>query len=315
MNQQGAGGAGPIPRRPLGGAGAEVSILAIGGSHLGDIQDAGEATRLVHEAIDAGVNFFDNAWEYHDGRSELLLGEALRGRRDRVVLMTKVCTHGRDKRVALRQLDESLRRLRTDHLDLWQVHECVYDDDPSLHFAPGGVIEALDEAKRRGKARLVGFTGHKDPSIHLDMLGRGYPFDTVQMPLNCFDASFRSFERRVLPELHRQGIAAIGMKSLGGGGYAVRAGVVSAVEALRYAMSLRVASVVSGVDSLEVLRQNLAVARGFTPMSAGEMDALRARVAGSAADGRYELYKTTTHFDAGVGREQHGFPPHDELPL
>jgi uncharacterized protein len=315
MSEQGTCSAEAIPRRPLGTTGVPVSILGIGGSHLGDIHDAGVAARIVHEAIDAGVTFFDNAWEYHDGRSELTLGDALRGRRDRVVLMTKVCTHGRDGRVALAQLDESLRRLRTDHLDLWQIHECVYDDDPDLHFARGGVVEALDEAKRLGKTRFVGFTGHKDPEIHLRMLARGYPFDTVQMPLNCFDASFRSFERRVLPELGKRGMGAIGMKSLSGGGYAVRAGVVTAAEALRYAMSLPVATVVCGVDSPEVLRQNLAIARGLTPMTPGEMDALRARVAGEAADGRYELYKTTVHFDARVGREQHGFPPRDELPL
>jgi uncharacterized protein len=304
-----------IPRRPLGKTGVEVSILALGGSHLGDIRDPDEATRVVHEAVDAGLTFFDNAWEYHDGRSERLLGDALVGLRDRVFLMTKVCSHGRDKRVALLQLDESLRRLRTDHLDLWQIHECIYDDDPDLHFAPGGAVEALDEARRAGKVRFVGFTGHKDPSIHLRMLAHGYPFDAAQMPLSCFDATFRSFEQRVLPELGERGIAALGMKSLGGGGYAVRAGVVTAAEALRYALSLPVAAVVSGIDSPEVLRQNLAVARGFTPMTAEEMDALRARVAWAAADGRFELYKTTVHFDAKVGREQHGFPPREGLPL
>ncbi len=304
-----------IPQRPLGNTGALVSVLALGGSHLGDIRDQGEAVSIVHEAIDAGVTFFDNAWEYHDGRSELVLGEALRGKRDRVFLMTKVCTHGRDKRVGLTQLHESLRRLRTDHLDLWQIHECVYDSDPDHHFAPGGVVEALDEAKRQGKVRFVGFTGHKDPEIHLRMLASGYPFDTVQMPLNCFDATFRSFEQRVLPELGRRGIAVIGMKSLGGGGYPVRAGVVTAPEALRYAMSLPVATVVSGVDGRDVLRQNLAVARGFTPLSPPEMAELRTRVAPSAADGRFELYKTTVHFDADVGREQHEFPPREQLPL
>jgi uncharacterized protein len=308
-------GADGIPRRPLGRTGAEVSILALGGSHLGDVRDAGLATRLVHEAIDGGLNFFDCAWEYHGGRSETLLGDALRGRRSEVFLMTKVCTHGRDMRVGLSQLHESLRRLRTDHLDLWQIHECVYDSDPDLHFAPGGVVEALTLAKQQGKVRFVGFTGHKHPDIHLRMLGHDYPFDTVQIPLNCFDASFRSFERRVLPELARRGIAALGMKSMGGGGNAILAGVVTAAEALRYALSLPVAAVVSGIDGLAVLRQNLAVARGFEPMTAAEMDALRARVAGVAGDGRYELYKTTTHFDAEVGREQHGYPPRDELPL
>lgn len=316
---QGVGPAGAsadaIPRRRLGRTGVEVSILALGGSHLGDIRDASLATRLVHEAIDGGITFFDCAWEYHDGRSEALLGDALQGRRSDVFVMTKVCTHGRDRRVGLAQLHESLRRLRTDYLDLWQIHECVYDSDPDLHFAPGGVVESLTAAKQQGKVRFVGFTGHKHPDIHLRMLERGYPFDTVQMPLNCFDASYRSFERRVLPELERRGIAALGMKSLGGGGNAVLAGVVTAAEALRYALSLPVASVVSGIDGLDVLRQNLAVARGLVPMTPAEMDALRARVAAVAGDGRYELYKSTTHFDGKVGREQHGYPPHDELPL
>jgi uncharacterized protein len=304
-----------IPRRPLGRTGVEVSILGLGGSHLGDIRDASLATRIVHEAIDEGLTFFDNAWEYHDGRSETLLGDALQGRRDKAFVMTKVCTHGRDGRVGLTQLHESLRRLRTDHLDLWQIHECVYDSDPDHHFAPGGVVEALTEAKRLGLVRFVGFTGHKHPDIHLRMLAHGYPFDTVQMPLNCFDASFRSFERRVLPELAKRAIAAIGMKSMGGGGNAIVAGVVTAAEALRYALSLPVAAVVTGIDGLAVLRQNLAIARGLAPMTAAEMDALRARVAVVAGDGRYELYKSTTHFDAKVGREQHEYPPRTELPL
>jgi aryl-alcohol dehydrogenase-like predicted oxidoreductase len=303
-----------VPRRQLGRTGAEVPALAIGGHHLGLVKTYDEAERIVREAIDAGVTFFDNAWEYHDGKSEQWLGRALEGRRDGVFLMTKVCTHGRDKRVAMRQLDQSLRRLRTDRLDLWQIHECVYDNDPELHFAPGGVVEALDEAKRQGKVRFVGFTGHKDPKIHLRMLSYDYAFDAVQMPLNCFDATFRSFEREVLPEVLRRGIAPLGMKSMGGEGQAVKAGVVTAEEALRYAMSLPVAATISGVDSLEVLRQNLAVARGFSPMREDEMQALRERVAGEAADGRFELFKTSKYFDGPPGREQHGFPSEEELP-
>jgi aryl-alcohol dehydrogenase-like predicted oxidoreductase len=306
---------GEIPRRPLGSTGVQVSILALGGWHLGHIQDAGEVTRIVHDAIDAGMNFFDNAWDYHDGRSELLIGNAVRGRREEVFLMSKVCTHGRGKDVALRQLDESLRRLQTDYLDLWQIHECIYENEPDLHFAPGGVIEALDEAKQRGKVRFVGFTGHKHPDIHLRMLAHGYPFDTVQLPLNCFDATFRSFEQRVLPEIQKREMAALGMKSLGGDGRPVLAGMVTAAEALGYALSLPVAAVVTGIDSREVLLQNLAVARGFTPMTAEQMDALRARVAEPAADGRFELYKTTGRFDGDVAREQHGFPPPQDMPL
>jgi aryl-alcohol dehydrogenase-like predicted oxidoreductase len=203
--------------------------------------------------------------------------------------------------------------LKTDHLDLWQVHEVVHDNDPDLHFAKGGVIEALEQAKREGKVRFVGFTGHKDPAIHLKMLAHDYPFDTVQMPLNCFDATFRSFEQQVLPELLRRGIAPLGMKSICGTGDPARKRVVSATDALRYAMSLPVAATISGMDSLRVLRQNLGVARDFTPMSDAEMRKLRARVATEAADGHLELYKTSKHFDGPPGRKQHKFPPLEEL--
>jgi aryl-alcohol dehydrogenase-like predicted oxidoreductase len=302
-----------IPLRPLGATGAMVSALGLGGHHIGKMKNQREAIRLIHAAIDAGITFMDNAWEYHDGRSEAVMGKAIRDRRDRVFLMTKVCTHGRGKREAMRQLEQSLRRLKTDHLDLWQVHECVYDNDPELHFANGGVIEALDRAKQQGKVRFVGFTGHKHPDIHLAMLKQDYIFDTCQLPLNCFDASFRSFEHHVLPVLERRGIAAIGMKSMGSDGRQVKDKVVTAEEALRYAMSLPVATTVSGIDSVKVLRQNLKVAQGFKPMSRRQMDALRKRVSREAADGRYELYKTTATHDGKVGRKQHGFPSDEEL--
>ncbi len=209
---------GPLPRRPLGSTGAQVSILALGGYHLGDVASEAEAVRIVHAALDHGLDFFDNAWEYHDGKSEQRLGKALAGRRDRAFLMTKVCTHGRDAKVAMRQLEESLRRLRTDYLDLWQVHECVYENDPERHYAPGGVLEALTRAKQQGKVRFVGFTGHKDPAIHLEMLRRGYPFDTVQMPINCFDAWYRSFAEHVVPVARRRKLGILGMKSLSGKG-------------------------------------------------------------------------------------------------
>ena len=308
---------GEIPRRMLGRTGVEVSALALGGSHVGEAKTKKEALRIVHEALDAGLTFMDNAWEYHDGRSEEWMGDALKGRRHEAFLMTKVCTHGRDRKTAMRQLTESLRRLQTDYLDLWQVHEVVYDNDPDLHFAADGVVEALEQAKREGKVRFVGFTGHKDPAIHLKMLQvadeQGYTFDTVQLPLNCFDASFRSFEQRVLPELNRRGIAPLGMKSMSGAGAPVRKRVITATEALRYAMSLPVAATVSGIDSLKVLRQNLRIARGFEPMSEAEMQALRARCAEAAADGRFELYKTSKHFDGPPGRKQHKFPSSDEL--
>ena len=302
-----------IPLRPLGATGAMVSALGLGGHHIGKAKNQREAIRLVHAALDAGITFMDNAWEYHDGRSETVMGKAIADRRESVFLMTKVCTHGRGRREAMRQLEQSLRRLRTDRIDLWQVHECVYDNDPDMHFARGGVIEALDQAKRQGKVRFVGFTGHKHPDIHLAMLKRDYVFDTCQLPLNCFDATFRSFEDHVLPVLVRRGIAAIGMKSLSGDGRQVKDKVVTAEEALRYAMSLPVATTVSGIDSMRVLKQNLRVAGGFRPMSKREMVALRRRVRNEADDGRYELYKTTATHDGKVGRKQHGFPSDKEL--
>jgi predicted aldo/keto reductase-like oxidoreductase len=314
VNENTEGGQGMIPSRALGNTGARVSILGLGGFHLGTVSSFDEATRIVQEAVDAGVTFMDNAWEYNQGRSEDLMGRALVGRRDKVFLMTKVCTHGRDKQVALQQLEESLKRLRTDHLDLWQIHEVVYDNDPDLHFAKGGAIEALDQAKKDGKVRFTGFTGHKNPAIHLKMLSHNYPFDAVQMPLNCFDATYRSFEREVLPEVNRRGMAALGMKSLGGDGQPVIHGAVSAEEALRYAMSLPVACTITGIDSLAVLHQNLSIARGFQAMPPAEMESLRRRCTPLAADGHLELYKSTKRYDAAVGREQHGYPPPDVLP-
>jgi aryl-alcohol dehydrogenase-like predicted oxidoreductase len=248
----------------------------------------------------------DNAWEYHEGRSEEWMGRALEGRRHQAFLMTKVCTHGRDKRVAMQQLEQSLRRLRTDYLDLWQIHEVIYEDDPDRHFAPGGAAEALLEAKQQGKVRFIGFTGHKDPAIHLKMLSHGFPFDTCQLPLNCFDGTFRSFEHDVLPALPRLGIAALGMKTLGGNGEVIKQGIVTAEECLRYVLSLPIAAIVSGIDSIDVLRQNLAIAQRFVPMTAVEMETLRNRVAHYAADGRFELYKSSRHYDGPIGRAQHG---------
>ena len=304
-----------IPRRALGKTGEQVSIIGLGGYHLGTLQSRDLAVRLLQEALDEGINFFDNAWEYNDHRSEEWMGLGLQGRRDKVFLMSKVCTHGRDKNVAMQQLEESLKRLGTDHLDLWQIHEVIYENDPDLHFAKGGVVEALDEAKKQGKVRFVGFTGHKSPAIHLRMLEHDYPFDTVQMPLNCFDATYRSFEQQVLPELQRRGIAALGMKSLSGDGQSVQYGVVKAEEALRYAMSLPVATTICGIDSLEVLRQNVGIARGFRPMPPPEMKALRERCRLHSGDGHLELFKTTTKYDGRVGREQHGYPPPEQLPI
>ncbi len=304
-----------IPQKPLGKTGVSISALGMGGHHLGDVKSVGEAINMVHEAVDAGITFFDNCWEYHNGRSEDWLGRGLQGRRDRVFLMTKVCTHGRSGRLGLQMLEESLRRLQTDHLDLWQIHAVTYDNDPELAYAKDGILEAMDQAKQQGKVRFVGFTGHKDPGFHLEMIRRGYPFDTVQMPVNPFDASFFSFQRQVLPEALRRGIAVLGMKPLSGTADPIKKGGATPEELLRYAMSLPVSTTITGMDSTAVLRQNLRIARGFKPMSAEEMQSLRDRCAHIASDGHLELYKTTKKYDAAVGREQHGYPPKEELPI
>ncbi len=308
------GASGSIPKRPLGSSGLQVSIIGVGGYHLGSAETEDEAKAIVQNALDSGINFFDNAWEYHDGKSEEWLGAGLGRRRDEAVLMTKVCTHGRDKKIAMDMLEQSLRRLKTDHLDVWQIHEVVYENDPDLIFRPNGVAEALEEAKKQGKVRLVGFTGHKDPSIHLKMLSHGFPFDTVQMPLNAFDATFRSFEEHVLPEARKRGMAVFGMKSLGGSGEMIKWGAITPAEALRYAMSLPVTTTISGMNSMEVLKQNLEIASNFTPMTEHEMAALRKRCSAEAADGHLELFKTTTKYDGKIGREQHQFPTEEELP-
>jgi uncharacterized protein len=301
-----------IPRRPFGRGGDLVSALGLGGYHLGKLKSVREAVRLVHAALDAGITFMDNAWEYHDGRSEELMGKGLEGRRKEAFVMTKLCTHGRDRREAMRQLEQSLKRLKTDFLDLWQIHECVYYNDPERHFARDGAVEALERAKREGKVRFVGFTGHKDPAIHLEMLSHGFPFDACQLPLNCVDASFRSFEQQVLPELLRRKIAPIGMKSFGDGRI-VKQKAVSPQEALRYAMSLPVVTTISGMDSMRVLKQNATIASKFKQMSPRQMEALRNKVRDQADDGRFELYKTSAMHDGKVGREQHSFPSEEEL--
>lgn len=301
-----------VPTRPFGRTGIPVSLLALGGWHLGLPNTDAAATRLAHAAIDAGITFLDNAWDYNEGLSETRMGKAIHDRRDQVFLMTKVCTHGRDAKVAMKQLEQSLKRLKTDYLDLWQIHEVVFDDEPARHFAKGGVVEALDRAREQGKVRYVGFTGHKDPRLHLEMLAHDYPWDACQLPLNCFDATFRSFEQQVLPELTRRGIAVIGMKSFGGDGRALKTKIVTPKEALSYAMSLPIATLVSGIGTPAVLRQNLAIAQNFKPMTEKQREALRRRVAGSAADGRFELYKVSALFEGDESRRVHGLPTHAE---
>ncbi len=222
-----------IPLRQFGQTDIKISALGFGGHHLGDAESEDVAVRLVREAVDGGITFFDNCWEYNRGKSEQWIGKGINGNRDKFILKSKVCTHGRDKALAMQMLEESLRRLRTDHLDLWQIHGVTFDNDPDLFIRPGGAAEALLDAKKQGKVRFLGFTGHKDPSIHLKMLATGFAFDSVQMPLNVFDATFRSFEQQVLPELNRRHIAALGMKPLQGHADAVTKGAITAEEGLR----------------------------------------------------------------------------------
>jgi aryl-alcohol dehydrogenase-like predicted oxidoreductase len=300
--------AGGIPRRPLGRTGVDVTILGIGGGHL-IRKNADEGMRIIHEAVDSGITFMDNAWDYANNRSEEAMGAALKGKRHQVFLMTKMCTHGRGKKVGLLHLEQSLRRLGTDYLDLWQIHEVGCQDEPSRVFGPGGPAEALMQAKQQGKVRFIGFTGHTDPSVHMALLRDQFPFDTCQLPLNVFDFGFRSFERQVLPELARQGIAPIAMKSLCGNGKPLAAGVVTAEEAIRYTLTLPVSTLVSGIDSVEVLRQNVRIAQRFVPMTAAEMDELRARVSSHAATGRFEQYKTDRLWSCDQGAADKRFGP------
>jgi len=297
-----------IPLKKFGKSDAMVSALGMGGHHLGDAADEATAIRMVRDAVEGGITFFDNCWEYNRGKSENWMGKGLKRLRDQVFLMTKVCTHGRDARLAMEMLEQSLRRLQTDHLDLWQIHGVSFDNDPELFIRPNGAAEALAKAKQQGKVRFVGFTGHKDPAIHLSMLATDFPFDSVQMPLNPFDANFHSFEKLVLPELTRRGIAALGMKPLTGKAEPLQKDIFGVDEMLRYAMSLPVATTITGMEKPDVLRQNLKIAQGFKPMSAEEMEALRKRCAQTAADGRFEHYKMSLQFDNPEARLAHGFP-------
>lgn len=290
-----------VPRRTLGSTGERVSILGLGGAHLGTQRDPEESVRIVRAAVDAGITFLDNSWDYADGESERRMGRALRGGlRDRVFLMTKL--DGRDASTAARQIDESLRRLSTDHVDLLQLHEIIRPSDPDRIFARGGAIEAAVAAKRAGKTRYLGFTGHKSPEIQLAMLraceAHGFVPDTVQLPLNVLDASHDSFQEKVLPELLRRGIGVLGMKPLGDG-FVLRSGAVSAEDGLRYAMSIPGVDVtITGIDRMPILDQALRLARGFRPLGGAARRALARKAAAAAAGGRFEAYKTSHHFDA-----------------
>jgi aryl-alcohol dehydrogenase-like predicted oxidoreductase len=282
---------GTVPKRQFGRHSERVSSLALGGATLARAKSVEEATRIVAAAIDWGVTFMDNAWEYSEGRAEEWMGTALRGKRDKVFLMTKVCTHREGqatKEKALAMLEDSLRRLKTDHLDLWQVHQILSNTEADSIFMPGGVLEAIEQAKKAGKIRYCGFTGHADPKVHLRVLSHHYPFDSVQMPLSVFDGNETGFQKLVLPELLKQGIAPLAMKTLGGNAKAVKDGLVTSEEALRYALSLPITSVISGIDSMEWLETNAKVAANFKPLSREEVTTLEQRCSSKK---EYEYYR------------------------
>jgi uncharacterized protein len=294
----------PFPSRVLGHTGEKVSLIGLGGYHIGMGSDEQESIGIVRAALDNGVNFLDNCWDYNGGVSEERMGKALRdGYRQKAFLMTKL--DGQTKQAATQQLDESLRRLQTDHIDLLQFHEVIRESDPARIFGEGGSMEAVLAAKKQGKIRYIGFTGHKSPDIHLKMLetafAHRFTFDTVQMPLNVMDAHYDSFEKKVLPVLVKHNIGVLGMKPMGDA-IILRSKTASPVECLHYAMNLPASVVITGCDSLPILQQALDAARSFKPISKDEVTQLLARTASAAGKGEYELYKTTHNFD---GTYQH----------
>ena len=302
-----------LPTRPLGRTGLNVSILCLGGWHIGDVKEKDEAVKIMHAAIDEGITFFDNCWDYHDGGAEEIMGRALSADggkwRKKVVLMTKVCS--REAKGVRSQIEDSLRRLKTDVIDLMQMHEVNWDNDPDWVVEQGGLNELL-KCQKEGKVRFVGFTGHKSPLIHLKMMPV-HKWDTVQMPVNVCDHFYRSFVAQVCPAAEKQGTGVIGMKSLGGGakgnggGKIVKEGVATVEECLRFALGQPIASLVSGIDSMDVLKQNLKVARDFKPLQGEELEKLLAKVKPQATDGRHELFKSSMTFDGPYHRQQHGF--------
>jgi aryl-alcohol dehydrogenase-like predicted oxidoreductase len=292
---------GPMIYRALGKTGERVSAIGMGGFHIGQPKlSDDESLRLIRAAIDGGINFMDNSWDYNKGQSEVRMGKALKdGYRQKVFLMTKL--DGRTKEEATKQINESLQRLQTDHLDLIQHHEIIRFDDPDRIFAENGAHEAVLEAKKAGKVRYIGFTGHKDPHIHLYMLEvaakHGFHFDTVQMPLNVMDAHFRSFGKLVLPKLVEQQIGVLGMKSMGDQ-IILKSGVVKPIECLHYALNLPTSVVITGIDSQEILQQAFEAAKTFKPLSKEEIAPLLAKTEKVAAQGEFELFKTSAHFDS-----------------
>src|SRR5688500_16357498 len=291
--------------RALGSTGEKVSAVGVGGYHIGSLPTREESIRLIRTAIDRGINFMDNCWDYHDGKSEEWMGEALRdGYRKKVFLMSKI--DGQKKSAAARQIDESLKRLQTETVDLMQMHEMIRPEDPERIFE-GGAIEALQEAKKAGKIRFIGFTGHKDPKIHLAVLEsarkRGFKFDAVQMPLNVMDAHYKSFEKEVLPVLVREKIGVLGMKPLGSGDI-LKSGKVNAIECLQYALNLPTSTVITGMDSMSRLEQALEAVRTFKPLDANAVKQLLARTIDSARDGQHEQFKNSTKFDGTAKNPQ-----------
>lgn len=292
--------------KTLGRTKENVSAIGLGGHHIGRQKDEQESIRIIRSAIDRGINFMDNSWDYHDGGSEIRMGKALQdGYRQKVFLMTKI--DGRTKESAAQQINESLKRLQTDYVDLMQFHEVIRLEDPDRIFAPGGAIEAMLEAQKAGKVRYIGFTGHKDPLVHLRMLevaaANGFRFDTVQMPLNVMDAHFRSFQHQVLPRLRKDDIGVLGMKSMGDG-IVLKSNAVKPIECLHYAMTLPTSTVITGIDSMEILNQAFEAARTFEPMSQAQVAALLERTAKVAAKGQYELFKTSNQFDSTAKNPQ-----------
>jgi predicted aldo/keto reductase-like oxidoreductase len=293
--------------RTLGRTGERVSAIGLGGYHIGKASiPEQDAIALIRKAIDSGITFLDNCWDYNDGQSELRMGKALKdGYRNKVLLMTKI--DGRTKAAVAQQIDESLQRLQTDHVDLMQFHEVIRLEDPDRIFAEGGGMEAMLEAKKAGKVRFVGFTGHKDPYVHLRMLEvarkHNFHFDAVQMPLNVMDAHFRSFAQQVLPVLNREGIAPLGMKCFGDH-HILESNTVKPIEALHYCLNLPIAVQITGIDSDQILNQALEAARTFKPMSSTEVASLLDRTNAAAQEGRYELYKTTSDFDGTAHKPQ-----------
>ena len=295
-----------IPYRELGRTGEKVSLVGIGGYHLGKQVDPNESISIIRKALDEGINFLDNCWDYNGGESEIRMGKALRdGYREKAFLMTKI--DGRNKATASSQLEESLRRLQTDRIDLLQFHEVIRDTDPDRIFAAGGALEAVLAAKKAGKVRFLGFTGHKSPDIHLKMLATAaqhhFSFDTVQLPLNVMDAHVDSFEKKVVPVLVKNGIGILGMKPMGDH-FILDTKTATPAECLHYAMNLPTSVVITGCDSPRILDQAIQAARSFKPMAESEVSALLAKTAEAAQAGKYELYKTSHHFDGTVANPQ-----------